>query len=99
VKLQATVYAYSLVQDKLDLYYTSSVDSPSWTFLGTFTPSQSGLNTFSVSYTLPVGAVQAVRANFRFVDASSPNSPASLCSTGNYDDHDDLLFSVRSAVR
>ncbi|QRK12661.1 hypothetical protein JQX13_23080 [Archangium violaceum] len=98
VTLEATVYAYSLVQDKLDLYYSASVDSPSWTYLGTYAPSRSGLNTVSVSYTLPAGSVQAVRANFRFVDSSNTNSPASFCSTGNYDDHDDLVFTVQSSA-
>ncbi len=95
VKLEATVYAYSLVQDKLDLYYTASVENPSWTYLGTYTPSSSGLTTLSATYTLPAGGVQAVRANFRFVDSTQTNSPASVCSSGNYDDHDDLLFTVR----
>lgn len=98
VKLEATVYAYSLVQDKLDLYYTANVENPSWTYLGTYTPSRSGLNTFAVTYTLPAGGVQAVRANFRFVDSSNTNSAPSICSTGNYDDHDDLVFAVRSPV-
>lgn len=95
VKLEATVYAYSLVQDKLDLYYTASVENPSWTFIGTYTPSSSGLNTFSATYTLPAGGVQAVRANFRFVDSTNTNSPPSVCSSGNYDDHDDLIFTVQ----
>jgi leucyl aminopeptidase len=98
VKLEATVYAYSLVQDKLDLYYTASVESPSWTFIGTYTPSRSGLNTLSVTYTLPTGGVQAVRANFRFVDSSNTHSPASICSSGNYDDHDDLIFTVQPSA-
>ncbi|QRN97672.1 hypothetical protein JRI60_00860 [Archangium violaceum] len=98
VKLEATVYAYSLVQDKLDLYYTASVENPSWTYLGTYTPDRSGLNTFAVTYTLPAGGVQAVRANFRFVDSNNTNSPPSICSSGNYDDHDDLIFAVRSPV-
>ncbi len=95
VKLEATVYASSLVQDKLDLYYTANVDSPSWTYLGTYSPSSSGLNTISVTYTLPEGGVQAVRANFRFVDSSDSTSAPSFCSSGRVDDHDDLLFTVQ----
>ena len=99
VKLEATVYAYSLVQDKLDLYYSASVENPSWTFLGTYSPSRSGLNTLSATYTLPAGGVQAVRANFRFVDSSNTNSPASVCSSGNFDDHDDLIFTVQASPK
>jgi leucyl aminopeptidase len=95
VKLEATVYAYSLVQDKLDLYSTASVENPSWTYIGTYTPSSSGLTTLSATYTLPAGGVQAVRANFRFVDSTNTHSPASICSSGNYDDHDDLIFAVQ----
>lgn len=98
VTLEATVYAYSLVQDKLDLYYSASVESPSWTYLGTYTPSRSGLNTFSVTYTLPAGGAQAVRANFRYVDSNNTHSPPSICSTGNYDDHDDLIFTVQPSA-
>ncbi len=97
VKLEATVYASSLVQDKLDLYYTASVDNPSWTYLGTYSPSRSGLNTISVTYTLPEGGVQAVRANFRFVDSTDTHSAPSICSSGRVDDHDDLLFTVQPA--
>src|SRR6266853_959940 len=44
--------------------------------------------TLSTSYTLPSGNLQAVRANFRY--QGSPSS----CSTGAYDDHDDLIFAV-----
>ncbi|HEX5749933.1 MAG TPA: hypothetical protein VFZ09_27125 [Archangium sp.] len=57
------------------------------TRLGTYTPSRNGLNTFAVTYTLPEGRVQAVRANFRFVDSSNTNSAPFICSSGNYDDH------------
>lgn len=94
VKLEATVYASSLVQDKLDLFYTASVDSPSWTYLGTYTPSRSGLNTFSVTYTLPAGGVQAIRANFRYAGPTGATSAARVCSSGAYDDRDDLVFPV-----
>jgi len=42
----------------------------------------------STTYTLPTGALQAIRANFRY------QGSASSCSTGAYDDHDDLVFAV-----
>jgi phosphatidylserine/phosphatidylglycerophosphate/cardiolipin synthase-like enzyme len=44
----------------------------------------------STSYTLPAGGLQAVRANFR------SGGSAAVCTTGSYDDHDDLIFAVQS---
>jgi len=43
---------------------------------------------WAASFTLPAGSLQAVRANFRYTGS------ASSCSTGAYDDHDDLVFAV-----
>ncbi len=90
VTVTATVWAYrSYTADHLDLYYAANANSPSWTFLTTLTPSGSGSRTLSASYTLPSGTLQAVRANFRY------NGSASSCTTGSYDDHDDLVFAVQ----
>ena len=47
----------------------------------------SGLNV-AAEATLPAGTLQAVRARFRF------NGSDGSCSTGSYDDHDDLVFAV-----
>jgi len=47
-----------------------------------------GLQTLSLTYTLPVGTMQAVRAHFRNQGEPSP------CGTGRLDDHDDLAFAV-----
>jgi aminopeptidase S len=49
-----------------------------------------GAQTLSANYTLPSGALQAVRARFRYQGA------ASSCATGAYIDHDDLVFAVSS---
>jgi hypothetical protein len=90
VTVTATVWAYSsYTSDKLDLYYAANANSPTWTLIGTYTPSGSGARTISASYTLPTGSLQAIRANFRY------NGSASSCTTGSYDDHDDLIFAVR----
>ncbi|WNG30435.1 M20/M25/M40 family metallo-hydrolase [Cystobacter fuscus] len=89
VKIDATVYAYSTSSDKLDLYYTTNVASPTWTLIGTYSPSSTGTTTISATYTLPAGGVQAIRANFRY------QGSAAACSTGGYDDHDDLIFAVQ----
>jgi hypothetical protein len=74
--------------DRLDLYYAANAASPTWTFLATLTPSAAGAQTLSATYTLPAGALQAVRARFRYQGA------AAACAAGSYIDHDDLVFAV-----
>ncbi len=89
VKVSATVWAYSSnTSDALDLYYTANANSPSWVLIATIVPPAAGAQTLSATYTLPSGSLQAVRANFRYLGS------ASSCSTGAYDDHDDLIFAV-----
>ncbi|WNG50713.1 M20/M25/M40 family metallo-hydrolase [Archangium minus] len=90
VKVEATVWAYSTTADTLDLYYSASASSPSWKLIGSYKPSSTGATTISATYTLPTGSLQAIRANFRY-----QGSMASTCSTGAYDDHDDLIFTVQ----
>jgi len=89
VKVSATVWAYSSnTSDALDLYYTANANTPSWVLIATIVPPAAGAQTLSATYTLPSGSLQAVRANFRY------QGSASSCSTGAYDDHDDLIFAV-----
>jgi leucyl aminopeptidase len=91
VRIEATVWAYSsYTSDKLDLYYTANANTsaPVWTYIGTITPTKSGSQVLSATYTLPAGALQAVRANFRY------GGSASTCASGSYTDHDDLIFAV-----
>jgi hypothetical protein len=89
VKVSATVWAYSgFTSDHLDLYYAANASSPSWVLIGTITPTAAGAQTLSANYTLPSGGSQAVRAQFRYLGS------ATSCSTGAYDDHDDLVFAV-----
>ena len=75
--------------DRLDLYYTANAASPTWTFIGTLTPTVAGAQTLSATYVLPAGSLQAVRAQFRYLGS------ASACTTGSYNDHDDLIFAVQ----
>jgi subtilisin family serine protease len=90
VRIDATVWAWSTPSsDKLDLYYTANAAAPSWTFIATLTPSVAGAQTLSATYTLPAGALQAVRAQFRY------SGTAGTCSTGSYNDRDDLIFAVQ----
>jgi hypothetical protein len=94
VRIDATVFAWTggPTNDHLDLYFAANANSPSWTFLTTITPTaaQGGVQTFSATYTLPSGALQAVRAQFRY------QGTASSCTTGSFNDHDDLVFAVTS---
>ncbi|MEK7423965.1 MAG: peptidase S8, partial [Actinomycetota bacterium] len=93
VTVEATVWAWSgFASDSLDLYYAADANAPVWTLIGTIKPTAAGAQVLRATYTLPAGGLQAVRANFRYQGA------ASACSTGGYDDHDDLVFAVTSAV-
>jgi hypothetical protein len=90
IKVSATVWAYSsFTSDHLDLYYAANASSPSWVLIATITPTVAGAQTLSANYTLPSGgSLQAVRAQFRY------QGSASSCTTGSYNDHDDLAFAV-----
>ncbi|HTA26075.1 MAG TPA: protease pro-enzyme activation domain-containing protein [Terriglobales bacterium] len=86
----ATVWAYSAYNtDALDLYYAANANSPSWVFIKTIVPTKAGAQSLSATFTLPTGALQAVRAQFRY------QGRASSCTTGAYNDHDDLIFAVQ----
>ncbi|MEM1205981.1 MAG: DNRLRE domain-containing protein [Acidobacteriota bacterium] len=89
VRIDATVWAWTTPSaDSLDLYYTADASNPAWTFIATLQPSVAGPQVLSATYTLPAGSLQAVRANFRY------QGSAGSCTTGNYDDADDLVFAV-----
>jgi hypothetical protein len=91
VRLLARVWAWTNPSaDQLDLYFAANASSPSWTFIGTLAPTVAGAQTLSADYVLPTGELQAVRARFRYQGSAAP------CSTGSYDDHDDLVFAVDS---
>jgi hypothetical protein len=91
VRIDATVWAWTTpAQDTLDLYFTANANSPTWTFITSITPTTAGAQTLSATYTLPAGALQAVRARFRY------QGSAAACATGAYIDHDDLVFAVTS---
>ncbi len=91
-EVAVTVWAWSTgSSDTLDLYYADDANSPSWTLLGSFVPGGGGVQTITTQYTLPTGSMQAIRANFRYQGSQSS------CTTGSYDDADDLVFTVASA--
>jgi PKD repeat protein len=87
VKVEMSVWSWSTgTSDSLDIYYTGDANNPSWTFLATLKPSAGGAQVLSATYTLPAGNLQAVRGNFRY------SGTAGSCTTGGYDDRDDLVF-------
>jgi hypothetical protein len=89
VRIEATVWVWGATQDRLDLYFSASASTPSWTLIGTIAPTASGLQTLTATYTLPAGALQAVRGNFRYQGTASP------CTSGTYNDRDDLIFAAQ----
>ena len=93
VTISATAWCWGTA-DSLDLFYTSNAASPSWTLIGTEACTAGGVaRTFTASYTLPsTGTLQAIRAQFRY------QSTNASCSSGNYNDRDDLIFAVNQAA-
>jgi len=93
VQIDVTAWAWSSgASDALDLYYAADANTPAWTYLTTIVPPGGGQRVMSAQYTLPEGPLQAVRGNFRFLGSPGP------CTTGTYDDRDDLVFAVGPPV-
>jgi hypothetical protein len=90
VRVDATVVAFAATVDVLDVFVASSADAPLWAYLGSAPSTASGLQTLSVVGTLPPAGTprMAIRAQFRY------QGSASTCSTGPYDDRDDLVFNA-----
>jgi subtilisin family serine protease len=92
VTITATVWAYaSYTADTLYLYGAADANNPVWTHIATLVPTAADLTTVSATYTLPIGGLQAIRGNFRY------NGSEGACTTGDWDDRDDLVFAVDSA--
>ena len=90
-QVTATIWAYSTA-DAIDLYSAADASNPNWTFLSSITASAAGAQPLSTTFTLPAGGLQAVRAHLRY------NGSAATCSTGSYDESDDLIFAVGSTA-
>jgi hypothetical protein len=90
VKIEATVWVYSATADFLDLYFAPDATAPAWTPIATgllATTSQT-LQVISTTFVLPSATLPAIRAGWRFGTSASP------CTSGSYDDHDDLVFAL-----
>jgi len=108
VRIEAYIHAFQEgEEDTVDFYYTNtaSLSNPSWNYIGSKEPSRGGFQTLSIEYTLPAGGMsmrqsiwdssklilmQAVRVNIRWRGGQYSNS----CSGGNYDDVDDMVFTI-----
>ena len=89
VEVEATVWAWSTgTSDTADFYYAADANNPVWTYIGSVVPPGGGQQVLTQQYTLPAGSQQAVRVNFRY------QGSANSCTTGAYDDADDLVFAV-----
>ena len=97
VTVDVRVWCYSS-SDKLDLYYATNPTegTPTWTQVvtGLSCPRTRGFHTFTHTFTLNGTATgqQAIRGNFRF------GGTAGFCSSGTYNDRDDLVFTVSPAI-
>ena len=92
IKIEVTVWVFG--SDHLDLYYAADATNLSFSYIATLEPANtSGAQVLSTTFTLPSGgSLQAVRAHFRY------EGEASVCGTGKYDDHDDLVFAAVTGV-
>ncbi len=87
----ATVWSWVPASGFLDLYHAGDANNPSWNYITTLQAPAAGSQTLSAQYTLPAGGnMQAVRASYRL------NGSADPCSPGNFDDHDDLVFTLEA---
>jgi len=97
VEVNATVWAWSTgTSDRADLYYTrdATVTPVVWEPISVdVMPGGGGVQTITAQYVVPTGgaSLHAVRANFRY------GGSVKTCSTGSYDDTDDLVFAVGAA--
>jgi hypothetical protein len=93
--IEVTVWCYSTTSDYLDLYYTTNATSaPTWTTIATgITCPGTGARTISRTITLgSTAGKHAVRAQFRYTGT------AGTCTSGSYNDRDDLTFSVAASA-
>jgi len=90
IRIEVKVWATaSFVTDRLDVFVAPDAKAPSWTLLKTLAPTRAGAQVLAVDHVLGAGSLQAVRAQLRHA-----GDPAGGCSTGEFDDRDDLAITV-----
>jgi len=75
--------------DIADIYLANDASSPSYDHLASIVCPSGGAQTLKHAFDVGQGTNQSIRVNFRY-DGSQ-----STCSSGAYDDHDDLIFTVK----
>lgn len=94
VTIEATVFAWSSgASDTADFYYASDASNPVWQYIGSKTPDGGGEQVLKIAYNLPEGSSQAIRVQFRF------GGTIGTCTYGSYNDRDDVVFAVKSALQ
>ncbi len=96
VTVSVDTYCYSTA-DYVTFFYATNASSPSWTKVGSTQQAPgSGYKTFTWTFTLSgtAGTMQAVRAQMTY--NADPGSNA--CTSGNYNDRDDLAFMTASTT-
>ena len=89
VTIVASIWAWNTgASDRADFYFASDSSDPVWQYIGTQTPLSGGFHDLMMSYTLPQGSSQAVRVQFRY------GGSIGSCSSGGYNDRDDIVFTV-----
>ena len=88
--MSATVWCWG-TSDRFDLYYTTNAATPSWTALTTNQACTGGGVARTFTHTFNLGATagtHAIRASFRY------GGSAGACTSGSYNDRDDLVFEL-----
>jgi hypothetical protein len=97
IRVEATVFAFDVDADALDLYSAPDATNPVWAPIATLNPITEGSQTLSATFVLPAGRLQAVRAVFRFGGTPSPCTPVD--PEDSFDDRDDLIFAAGDMIQ
>jgi hypothetical protein len=95
VTVELTAWCFSNTETRYDLYYTTNAATPSWTPLRTDVACTVGVGTEVVRHTFTLGTTtgkHAIRAQARY------RGTPSTCTVGDYNDRDDLVFTVGAPV-
>jgi hypothetical protein len=86
-----TAWIWGASSDFVDLFIAPSATSPAWTYLTTVMAPGNGQQSMTASFVVPATATTqpAIRAQVRY------GGSAVACTTGPFDDRDDLVFTVQ----
>ncbi|HEY4188613.1 MAG TPA: hypothetical protein VGP07_26320 [Polyangia bacterium] len=94
--VQIDAYGWSFTgSEAVDLFFAPDATNPIWSFIATLPPTGSSgpANLLSSApFILPPGLAPAIRGNWRSGGAAGP------CTSGPFDDRDDLVFAVGAPV-